>query len=653
VAVRTGVLRRRLAAGGRHTLDAGSRAVRESSAAERIALVATFLTPFALVLDYRFGFGLWNETVTFTSRAYDVDLTYVERIGATHVVWILAGIAALARSRTRAGFRTQTTILLVAFLATLIAVTMLNGGLDRFAVHALLSTVVPLVAIAGVLLHHEVGITTIRRLVLVLSLLTAVIVLATLARNVYTTVTTEGGAEPLETNLLLNPSFEVDAGAWTPFGPPGTRVSFDVTRDGATDGARALLVSGRNDGAERRSFYAYSTPVTVAPGGLYFVQASVTAPDAGDATSLRLGVRLEDGSITSAPFEAREARLAVRPEGSGGSLQGFVRIPAGDGGSDVSLAVWLEGVAPGERFAFTVDGGRLSPTTPEVGRTIGGRFDIASFCCGATNTGVGLASLVLLLPILARTLVPALLLGGVLAAGLLLTETRGALLGAIAGALVYAARFRRLRWWIAGAAAFGAVFFAVASDRSITTLADPSNAVRREQVAAHFDLFLDRPWGYGMSETSADAFRAADNTLLGISNAGGVLALVLWLLAFGLPLVRALRRRPWSLPAVAALSVAVMTVIFWVTTGTEVLIAYPPTNLLPLVLAVALAGVAARDRPPPASSTAAPPHAGRGRLASWRARAARYAPRRSRSRSHAATTSSSASATTPSRTSAS
>lgn len=377
---------------------------------ERLALVGVLLTPVTLFVDHRLGLGLSSNTVTYVP--YDENagqpVSYTEVLGWTQLLWVVLALVALTRRRLRRGFGSVPVAALSALVALIVGVTIALDGLDGFARHALLTTLVPLVAITGILFNPDVRLPAVRRLVFVLSAITATVVLGTLAVN---------------------------------------------------------------------------------------------------------------------------------------ALKG----------------------------------------------TLGERFDVYLFG-SPTDTGLVLALLLILTPAVAETRWVRAGLAVVLAVGLVLSETRGGLLAAGAGALVTALLLPRLRLVTVGAIAVALVAFVIVSDRSLLSISDPSNSIRRESVERHWQLFLVQPsYGYGLSAEARPFVTAAHNVFLGLANAGGAAAALLWLVAWSQPLVAAVRDRARSLLAAVPAAVLVGAIVTWVTTGSEVLVFVPPTNLLPLVLAVALA----------------------------------------------------------------
>lgn len=175
-----------------------------------------------------------------------------------------------------------------------------------------------------------------------------------------------------------------------------------------------------------------------------------------------------------------------------------------------------------------------------------------------------------------------------LCAGLLLSETRGAVLAVVIGIGVAALLIPRWRWRCLAASGVLIVAFTLFSDRSLTSITDPSNSLRRETLEHHYLLLRQEPLlGYGLSGEGAHFFRGTDNTLLGLANAAGIGAVLVWLAAWFGPLGRALlthRVGPAHAIGAGGLVAALVT---WNTTGNEVLIYSAPTNLLPVALAVA------------------------------------------------------------------
>jgi hypothetical protein len=225
-----------------------------------------------------------------------------------------------------------------------------------------------------------------------------------------------------------------------------------------------------------------------------------------------------------------------------------------------------------------------------VNGDLGERFDSLLFG-PPTETGLALAATILLLPAAQLRPLPVSLLGTPLLAALVLTQTRGALVALAAGGLVLALLVQRRRALtiavVASALAAVAAVFALTSDRPLS-LGDRSTSLREAELERHWQLFLDRPaYGYGLSEAAVKFSTAAHNTLLAFANAAGLGAAILWLVAWCVPVARGLRSH--SFAAAVAAAVLTCSVVGWCTTGTEPLIYTPPTNLLPLLLGLALA----------------------------------------------------------------
>lgn len=200
-----------------------------------------------------------------------------------------------------------------------------------------------------------------------------------------------------------------------------------------------------------------------------------------------------------------------------------------------------------------------------------------------------------------------------LIAGVVLSGTRGAILAAAAGLLVLALSRRSLRWPLIVVAVAGILIFSVTTSRSIFGFSDASNTLRRASVLQHWRLFLARPsLGYGISSGSILDVSQAQNTLLSVANAGGAYAAALFVAVFAIPALRRTRGVAFEIVGLAVLAAALVT---WDTTGPEVLIQMPITNVLPIVLAGSLASAQALSlstarfvgpRPLPESSRASP-----------------------------------------------
>jgi hypothetical protein len=589
-------------------LRAGRALIQELNVPERIAALGVLLTPFALLVDYRAGFSVSTSTVTYVpiSEGGGRPATYEEVIGATQVLWMAAGAAGLIHPRARAGFRSVTTMSLGGLLALILVVTAAQDGLDRFAVHALAATLIPLVPLAGVLTNPQIRVAKLRLLVLGFVLLVALAALATLAQNAWGSLTyTEPPGPATHGNVVPNASFENGTEGWSSFnGGGGSDPDLATTRDpryveqGAYSGYVTVANSERMD---RYKAVAVTTPAAVEPGREYYIRAYVSGP-ADRTRPLRLDLLDQEGDSLSS---------AIRPLGNGHikgntaagwTMEGIFEPPNDGTVTKVWLTIWRV-IPPRADAWWAIDGavvrlkdenrgysrpieGLEAPSPP--GTTLSDRFDL--FLFGATtDTGAALA-LVLLLVVAVPLGRPAqAALGLILLAALLATRTRGALLGASAGAITIALLNRRLRISVLGAAAASIALFVLLSDRPLASI-DQAISFRLDNLEHHGAEFLESPIiGHGISSEAADSFRAAHNTLLGIANAAGVGAVLLWLAAWLIPVVRGLRADARSLPVVTGAAVLAAVLVEWNTTGSEVLIHSPPTNLLPLVLGVALA----------------------------------------------------------------
>ena len=218
---------------------------------------------------------------------------------------------------------------------------------------------------------------------------------------------------------------------------------------------------------------------------------------------------------------------------------------------------------------------------------LGQRFDV-SILGSPTYTGAVLAATLPLVFAAYGSNWFRLALGVSLGLGLVLTQTRGAVLGLGVACVVLAAWLPYARWIIIGGFGVAIAAFLGFGVRPLFTLSDPSDTLRRADLSRHWALFLRRPWfGYGLARsTLTDGI--TDNSLLEVLDRAGVVAFGLWLVAWLQPLVRAMRlggRRQAVAPAAASLLATVGT---WVTTGNQVLNYVPPTSFLPPLLAVAL-----------------------------------------------------------------
>ena len=159
--------------------------LRPLSTPANIAVIGVLLTPLTLVLDYRVGSGVISDTVTYTPYAEgnSLPVSYEQVFGWTQVLWIALGAVALSRAEWRTGFRSVSVFSLVALLALICGVTAALDGIDVFTIRGLGCTLVPLIAMAGVLLNPWIGSAGVRRLLVAFAFAVAVITAGTLAFN--------------------------------------------------------------------------------------------------------------------------------------------------------------------------------------------------------------------------------------------------------------------------------------------------------------------------------------------------------------------------------------------------------------------------------------------------------------------------------------
>jgi hypothetical protein len=235
-----------------------------------------------------------------------------------------------------------------------------------------------------------------------------------------------------------------------------------------------------------------------------------------------------------------------------------------------------------------------------LGHTLSQRLDTFAFG-PAPETAVVLAPLLVLVPAMRGSRSAKVGTALCLGAGLVLTQSRGALIAAVIGGALLVAMQQTTRVRIAGLTAIGAAAaaYAIFSRRSYS-FGDAATTYRRENLRHHWNLFLDRPFfGHGISDGSIDAVRAAHNTLLSVADAGGAVLLALWIATWiAIPLAAFLDRRARYATASIGLAATAAVIVGWNTTGSEVLLYDPPTNLLPLMLAVALVGPVALESLP-------------------------------------------------------
>ena len=208
----------------------------------------------------------------------------------------------------------------------------------------------------------------------------------------------------------------------------------------------------------------------------------------------------------------------------------------------------------------------------------------------APDTGEALAPLLLLVGVVSGSRIGRGATVAVLAGGLLLSQARGAILAFIAALAVISFGIPRLRLYAAAASAAMLGIFALAFSRSLT-FSDNATRFRGENLTRHWHLFLRKPvFGYGISAMSLDDLQAAHNSLLSIGWPAG------WLRLFSgsrhgfSPRFGASARGCHIAPANFALGAVVATFVGWLTTGGEILLYSPPTNLLPIVLATSIIG---------------------------------------------------------------
>src|SRR5262249_30892422 len=97
--------------------------------------------------------------------------------------------------------------------------------------------------------------------------------------------------------------------------------------------------------------------------------------------------------------------------------------------------------------------------------------------------------------------------------GLLLTETRGALLAVVVGGVTLGLVLPRARLLVAGGISSLILVFVLTTSRSLS-FHDTSTTYRRQNLAHHWDLFLQHPFtGYGVNGSGIDKFRAAHSVL--------------------------------------------------------------------------------------------------------------------------------------------
>lgn len=435
---------------------------------ERIALVSVTLTPPFLVLDYRGGFGFWTTTNAFHAFGYGgALLSYTEVIGLTQVLWIAAALAAAFKSGARAGFRSPTVVALTALMLLLVGVTVTRGRLDVFAVHALLTTLVPMIAMCAVLCHPAIRRAVLRRCVLVLAIFTALVVAITLVKDARGSLLAKSSP-----NDIVNSSFETDVAGWAAFVGAGANagvVSLDAPAT-ADEGHRVLRVRVANPTTETRFAFAYGPFVDVKPGRRYYVRALVSSPP-GAKANVQLAVHLENGRLLEGALRPLGNGI-VAPAGTTRILEGIYSAPGDGSVRRIGLAVGRD-VPRRRRAVFALDGVVLRPAeagrgyaaavVSGPGRTLGDRFDLVLFCCGATYTGAVLAGLVPLLATMRARRFVASGLTVVLGGALLLTQTRGAVIGLAAAGVVLALGLKQFRVQVLAFTAVAVLLFAVAS----------------------------------------------------------------------------------------------------------------------------------------------------------------------------------------------
>ena len=224
---------------------------------------------------------------------------------------------------------------------------------------------------------------------------------------------------------------------------------------------------------------------------------------------------------------------------------------------------------------------------------------LGTFAFGpAPETALVLAPLLLLVAAMRGGSAVKLATAASLGTGLVLTQTRGALIATLLGALALLAMNGKARSRVlpVGVVIAAAGAYAVFSQRSPFT--DQAVSYRWQNLEQHWGFFLERPLlGHGLSYESIGFVRAAHNTILAVANAGGVVLFALWVAAWVLlPLAAFLDRRRRLGTAFVGLAAVGAVIVGWSTTGSEVLLYDPPTNLLPLMLGVVLIGPNVRPR---------------------------------------------------------
>lgn len=143
------------------------------------------------------------------------------------------------------------------------------------------------------------------------------------------------GVEPVEGNLLSNPSFETGHAGWIPF---GMSTILDVST-GARSGQKCILSSGRSDAYMGPSYPALNL---LTPGSSYLMTAWLRMVTAADTVQLTLKSACD---TTANPAYTPVASVTVGTEWT--KIEGVLDIPDCE---LVELTPYFEGPAPNADF---------------------------------------------------------------------------------------------------------------------------------------------------------------------------------------------------------------------------------------------------------------------------------------------------------------
>jgi len=159
-------------------------------------------------------------------------------------------------------------------------------------------------------------------------------------------------------NLALNPGAGGTTEGWTPY-DGGRSPTPVLTRAEGTphvaSGSLALQVDMANPSAEPMVKYVWlsdQNATAVSPGDRLFLRAIVSGP-ASAVYPIRLGVRLDDGSVTQAGLQSQSSSLTLRHTSVGSVLEGGYIAPRDT--ATIQLAIWKE-LAPHSHARVVLEG---------------------------------------------------------------------------------------------------------------------------------------------------------------------------------------------------------------------------------------------------------------------------------------------------------